>query len=115
MKKYIRSILVTTLFVGLSTLSYSQKVVQDTITVQGICEMCQERIEEAAYGKGVKFVSWDKHTKNLAIAFNKEKTTLEEVEKRILAAGHSTQNFLVKREDYNELPDCCRYETLHTH
>ncbi len=90
-------------------------VVEDTITVEGVCGMCKERIEEAAYGKGVKFASWDKNSKQLVLAYRSDKTSLEEVEGRIAAAGHKTENTAAKKDDYESLPDCCKYEHVDTH
>lgn len=92
-----------------------KKVVTDTVVVEGICDMCQKRIEEAAYGSGVKFASWDKQSKQLAVTYRSDKTSIEEIETRIAAAGHKTQNIVAKSEDYEALPGCCKYETGHTH
>jgi hypothetical protein len=92
-----------------------RKVMEDTLHVKGVCGMCKERIEEAAYGKGVKFVSWDKATDQLAVAYRSDKTSLEEVESRILKAGHSTENKEAKPEDYEKLPMCCRYMEKEKH
>lgn len=97
-------------------IGYAQnKVEQDTITVHGICEMCQKRIENAAYGKGVKFAQWTNATSTLVIAYRTDKTTLDEIETRIAQAGHSTEHKVADREDYEKLPECCRYESLHKH
>lgn len=91
------------------------KVVEDTITVQGVCEQCKGRIEEAAYGKGVKYVNWDKATKKLYVAYRTDKVSLAEIEQRIAKAGHNTQNVQAARNDYESLPQCCRYEHVHDH
>lgn len=91
------------------------RVVEDTLVVNGVCKMCKERIEEAAYGKGVKFVSWDKATDQLSIAYRADKTSLEEVEERILSTGHSTENKEAKQEDYDKLPMCCKYQEKEKH
>ena len=77
--------------------------------------MCKERIEEAAYGKGVKFVSWNQVTDELAVAYREDKTSLNEIENRILKAGHTSGGKKPQQEDYQKLPDCCRYETLGKH
>lgn len=114
--KSIHSILFIA-FLSLITFSATaqKKVVEDTIFVDGVCKMCKERIEEAAYGKGVKFVEWHKTDKKLRIAYRSDKTTLEEIEKRVAATGHNTENIKAKKEDYEELPMCCQYEEQHTH
>lgn len=115
MKKIILSIVFTTLFSSISFLVVAQKVVTDTVIVQGICGMCEERIVEAAYGKGVKIVTWDKVTKQMVVTYNKSKTELLDIEKRVAAAGYKTENVAATEADYMRLPDCCRYETLDTH
>ncbi len=116
MKSFIISII--TLLVALVSTGEVQaqkKVIEDTLHVKGVCGMCKERIEEAAYGKGVKYVSWDKATDKLAIAYRSDKTSMEEVEERILQAGHSTENKDAKPEDYEKLPMCCRYQVKEKH
>jgi mercuric ion binding protein len=96
--------------------SYSQnKIVEDTILVEGVCGMCKSRIEEAAFGKGVKFAEWTNETSKLALVYRSDKTSMEEIEARILAAGHSTENSKAAKEDHETLPDCCRYEELNKH
>lgn len=98
-----------------TTRAQSKKVVEDTITVQGICQMCKARIEQAAYGKGVKFASWTNETSELALAYRADKVSLREIEERIAAAGHTTENVKATQVAYDELPECCRYEHMHKH
>lgn len=44
------------------------------INVQGLCEMCKERIEKAAKGvNGVTSTSWDQKTKQLHLNFDPSK------------------------------------------
>lgn len=114
--KTVQVFFLATALACISTLGLAQsKVTEDTITVEGVCDMCKKRIEEAAYGKGVKFATWDKQTKKLVIAYRSDKTNLQAIEERIATAGHNTQNVPARRDDYDSLPDCCRYEELHTH
>ena len=98
-----------------SVYAQDRQVIEDTVFVDGVCDMCKKRIEEAAYGKGVKFVSWEKESKQLTVAYRADKTSLDEIEQRIAVSGHRTANHPVKREDYGSLPECCRYEHLQTH
>ncbi|MEX2597622.1 MAG: metal transporter [Salibacteraceae bacterium] len=96
-------------------LTAQKEVIEDTLLVKGICGMCKERIEEAAYGKGVKFVNWDKVTDQLTLAYRSDKTSIAEIEDRILKAGHSTENRETDPKDYEKLPDCCRYHEVGKH
>jgi len=109
--------LIISICCSLSFLAQAQQkeVLTDTILVEGVCDMCQKRIEEAAFGKGVKFASWNKQTRQLAVAYRGDKTSLAEIEGRVAAKGHKTENISAKEEDYESLPDCCKYEHLHTH
>jgi len=114
--KFIKYFPLFLLFSFLTNATYAQKkVVEDTIQVEGICGMCKTRIEEAAFGSGVKFVEWTNSTSELVIAYRSNKTSLEEIEARIAKAGHTTSHVDTKEEDYNTLPDCCRYETGQKH
>lgn len=114
--KPIKLILTLAILWNAAGVSQAQKeVVKDTITVQGVCDQCKARIEEAAYTKGVKFVEWDKHTQKLVIAYRTDKVTLHEIEEQIAQKGHNTEHMKANREDYDALPACCRYEHNHTH
>jgi|694.fasta_scaffold09254_11 mercuric ion binding protein len=83
----------------------------DTLTVRGNCGQCKERIEEAAYVKGVKQATWDKKTQILQVVYNPNKTNLKLIEKAISEAGHDTPNFIASESDYKKLPSCCAYRT----
>lgn len=114
MKKYLGLLLLVTCFTG-NQLWAQKQINQDTLIVKGICEMCKKRIEDAAYGKGVKFASWEKVSDQLVVIYRADKTSLEAIEDRIVLAGHSTENREAGEDDYNKLPACCRYEELHDH
>lgn len=87
-----------------------KQIVKDTISVDGICEQCKERIEDAAYIKGVKKADWNKETKKLAIIFDQGKTTLKAIETSIAKAGHNAGEIKALPADYNKLPSCCAYK-----
>lgn len=44
-----------------------------------------------------------------------DKTSLQEIEDRVVKAGHSTAGKAAEQADYDQLPACCRYEELHKH
>ena len=113
---YFKSfIAVSALIIAGFTAKSQSNVVEDTLTVKGVCGMCKERIEEAAYGKGVKFVSWDKATDQLAIAYRTDKTSIESVTTRLLEAGHQVGDQKPSEEYYSKLPNCCKYEEVEKH
>ncbi|MEZ4721076.1 MAG: metal transporter [Flavobacteriales bacterium] len=114
--KFSKELVIIVAFTATCISGFSQNsVVKDTITVEGICGMCKTRIEDAAFGKGVKFAEWTNASSELVIVYRSDKTSLEEIEDRIAKAGHSTEHKKAEKADYESLPDCCRYEDLEKH
>ncbi|PLB85373.1 efflux RND transporter periplasmic adaptor subunit [Dysgonamonadaceae bacterium] len=80
------------------------------LAVQGLCEMCKERIEQAAKAvNGVYSASWDLKTKQLHLGFDPTKTSADAVAKAIAKAGHDTDSYKADMATYDALPDCCKY------
>jgi copper chaperone CopZ len=124
MKKNITALFaVIAIIIGFSNTVFSQdkintkKVVSDTLFVHGVCDMCKDRIENAALIKGVKKVSYDKHSHELVVFYKPEKVDLDTIEKEIAKAGHDTRNYKADGEVYNRLPECCAYRSgdVHVH
>src|SRR5690606_31642459 len=85
------------------------KVATDTLTVTGICDMCQKRIEKAAFVKGVKWAEWDKNTQQLVVIYRSKKTDLDQIASAVADAGHDNARQKAPDEAYAKLPDCCAY------
>jgi len=82
----------------------------EMFSVSGNCEMCKERIEEAAISvKGVVSAVWDLNTKKIHIEFNSSETNTDDIQKAISKVGHDTEKFKADDKIYQELPECCRY------
>ncbi|MDR1222763.1 MAG: efflux RND transporter periplasmic adaptor subunit [Tannerella sp.] len=80
------------------------------MTVQGLCEMCKERIESAAKSlNGVSSASWDPDTRQLHLHINPSKATEEEISQKLAASGHDTDRHKAPDSTYNALPPCCKY------
>jgi Cu(I)/Ag(I) efflux system membrane fusion protein len=80
------------------------------LTVQGLCDMCKERIETAAKSVvGVSSASWDGETKTLHLNFDGSKTSPDAISQVIAKVGHDTEKYKASDEVYNALPDCCKY------
>jgi len=85
-------------------------IMNETFHVSGNCEMCKERIENAAKSvKGVISAEWDIPGQMLKLGFNSSTTSLETVQKAIAAAGHDNGKFRATDEVYSKLPECCLY------
>ena len=93
----------------------NKKIDTASFFVDGICNMCKERIENAAYQKGVKTVEWNKAEKEITVVFQTKKTDVETIKQNIADAGHDTDTIKASDEAYNSISNCCRYKTLETH
>jgi Cu(I)/Ag(I) efflux system membrane fusion protein len=81
-----------------------------TVGVQGLCEMCRERIEHAAQKvHGVASASWDMDTGQLRIAYDSVLTSPDAVALSVALSGHDAGAHKASDAAYNALPDCCKY------
>lgn len=95
---------------GASKQSMSTQSEHAMINVQGLCEMCKERIEKAAKSvSGVTSASWDQESKQLHLNFDPSKTNVDAISKAIAKAGHDTDRYKAEKTVYDALPDCCKY------
>jgi copper chaperone CopZ len=79
--------------------------------VDGNCNMCKKRIENAAHIKGVKRAEWDKETQQLTVVYKSSKTSSQDILSAIAKAGHSSEKVQATETDYENLPECCHYKT----
>lgn len=113
MKIIIKSC-VTLLFVTLVSFSMSaqekkSKIDTAKFEVKGVCNMCKERIENAALIKGVKWVEWDKATDTLTVIYRVDKLDIQKVHNSVAESGHTTEKVECNLDAYNKLPACCAY------
>jgi|SRR5690606_5357992 len=92
------------------SLSAQDKNKNETILVEGNCQMCQKRIEKAAIKvKGVKYASWDIPSNQLTLIYNENKTNLKDIQSAIAEVGHDTKEYIAEEASYQNLPPCCLY------
>jgi len=112
----MKTLLISIFTLFLFTASYAQKkVVEDSIPVSGVCEMCKERIDSSLDMKGVKIAEWDMSNKTLFIAYRQDKISEEQIHKAIVATGHDTDQMKADDEVYAELPFCCLHRDHDPH
>jgi hypothetical protein len=107
----IKSIFMLLFALTTSQLKAQSNIITDTISVQGNCGECKERIEDAAFIKGVKSASWNKEKDLLAVIYNAEKTSLEKISLAVANIGHDTRLHTGNEKKYKKLPSCCAYRT----
>ncbi len=106
--KNIISLILMVLSITLT--AQDSKIKKESIFVDGVCEQCKERIENAALRtKGVKTAEWDKVSKQLTVLYNSEKTDIEQIKMAVAAKGHDSDTQKSDSTSYAKLPGCCRY------
>jgi outer membrane cobalamin receptor len=107
--KYFFTIGILAASFGLSAQVSNIKDTTIRFKVFGNCEMCKERIEKAAKGKGVVKANWDIDTKILTLFIDGSIANPDKIHHRIAEAGHDTEKEKASDLTYNELPECCHY------
>lgn len=80
------------------------------IIVDGVCMMCEERIEKNIIGlKGVKLANWNLENRILNLVYNEKKISLDEIHKFLASIGHDTNKEIASNQAYNLLDPCCQY------
>jgi mercuric ion binding protein len=93
----------------LSTSSFAQST-DTTMIVNGVCGMCQDKIEGAAKSlEGVSKVNWDVESKVLTLQYDASKTSLTDINKAINNVGYDTEFSTANEEAYQSLHGCCKY------
>jgi mercuric ion binding protein len=107
--KNIIAVSVLNLLFIFSAQAQEKKIITKEIQVEGVCNMCKSRIENAALIKGVKMAEWDKTSGILTVVYQNHKTSDSTICASIAKAGHD--NALIKADStsYGELPGCCSY------
>lgn len=78
--------------------------------VEGNCEMCEKRIETAAFSvKGVKSADWHIDHKDIHLIIDENKCSAEDVAKAIAKVGHDSELAKTTDDLYEELHTCCQY------
>jgi len=113
MKNSIIVILVAFLSISAVAQDTKSKNKKVELKVAGNCEMCEKRIEKAAFSvKGVKSAEWHADHKDIHLIIDENKCSVEDVAKAIAKAGHDSEIVKAKDEDYEKLHGCCLYIRL---
>ena len=99
-----------------STKETTAQTKEASFFVDGVCGMCEERIENAAYIKGVKKAEWEKSSKTLTIVYSPDKTSPEQVQQSLAEAGHDNAGEKATDEAYDKkIHGCCKYREIESH
>jgi copper chaperone CopZ len=81
----------------------------ETLKVSGNCDQCKARIEKAAKLDGVSKAEWDAKSKILSVTYDPAKTNIDQVSRKVAAAGHDNEKVKADEKAYSSLPGCCKY------
>jgi len=84
----------------------------ETFKVSGECGMCKTRIEKTVRAEGATTANWDEKTHMLIVEFDKNKTSVDALSKKLASIGHDTEKYKAPDEVYAKLPACCHYERV---
>lgn len=96
--------------------SLGQKKTKTTIYVDGVCDMCKKRIENALDVRGILFAEWDKNSHLLTVVYRQKNITEDSIHRIVNSVGHDTERSKAPDEVYWKLADCCHYrdeENIH--
>ncbi len=83
------------------------------IIVDGVCMMCENRIEKQAIDKkGIKLADWNLENRTLKLVYNEKYISVDEIHKFIASIGHDTKKEIASDEAYSLLDPCCKYRDL---
>ncbi len=107
MKKILLSL---SIFVSLQLSAQTKKTIDTKIFVNGICGMCEDRIENALDVKGIKLANWDEDSKMCRIVYRQDLISEEKIHQILADAGHDTKKVKATKEVYDNLHHCCQYK-----
>lgn len=110
MKSYfapMKHLIAFTLMVA--ALGVQAQKVETSFRVEGICGMCEERIEGALDVRGVISAEWDRESKMLTVVYEEKQISEAALHDLIHAVGHDTSAGKATDEEYAGLHGCCKY------
>lgn len=108
MKLYISRIILG-IFLLFTPFILAQNLSQTQFKVKGNCNLCKERIENAAKKAGAKQATYSVDSQILTLKTESDVTT-DDILKEVAKAGHDNEKFKASESSYDALPDCCHYE-----
>ena len=106
----MKNLFLAILLMALPTLAFGQKKVEITFQTDGVCGMCEKRIESALLDmNGVWTADWDRETHATYVVYNPKKVSEMDLHKAVATVGHDTPKVKAKDEDYAKVHACCKY------
>ena len=101
-------ILLSLAFALTATFAQAQRA-ELTFGVDGLCGMCENRIETAFDQKGIVVADYDLGTKKIHVVYKAKKWNEESLHKLATNVGHDTDKYKATEEAYANMHGCCKY------
>jgi copper chaperone CopZ len=100
------------LLMGLSNSSLWAQKVEVTFWVDGVCGMCEDRIETALLNtKGVWAAEWNTSSHLVTVVYNPKKIKELDLHQAVAAVGHDTKKVKATDAAYAKVHGCCKYRS----
>ncbi|WP_183148029.1 TonB-dependent receptor domain-containing protein [Chryseobacterium nematophagum] len=109
MKLYISKIILGVFLLSIQFI-FAQTLSKKQFQVKGNCEMCKERIENAARKAGAKTAIYSIDNQTLTLETDDNLISPDTILKKIAEVGHDNEKFKASNSSYESLPPCCHYE-----
>ncbi len=96
-------------FVSLGIVGFAQGKIFTQFRVEGVCSMCEERIEAVLDVPGVVVADWDLDSKELRVVYKPKKIREEDLHALLNSVGHDTSKRRASDDEYAGIHSCCRY------
>lgn len=111
--KSLKIFLIATLLLSATTgKAQIRNAKTETVKIEGNCGMCETTIEKAGNVKKVASVEWNQDTKTATLTYDANKTSADEILKRIALAGYDNEKYLAPDDVYAKLHGCCQYDRI---
>jgi len=97
------------LFCSLGIAGFAQGKLTTQFRVEGVCGMCEERIEAVLDVPGVVVADWDLASKELHVVYKPKKISEEQLHLLLNSVGHDTSKRRASDDQYAGIHSCCRY------
>ena len=94
---------------ALSSATFAQKKAEIEFQVNGVCGMCEARIEKALDVPGIIAAEWDVETKKARVAYKTKVISEDQIHRLIANVGHDTEKIKATDEVYANMHGCCKY------
>ena len=113
MKSILNVLVVITMLLSYTTgIAQIKNSTTETVKIYGNCGMCEKTIEKAGNVKKVASVDWNQDTQMATLTYDANKTSKDEILKRIALAGYDSDSFLAPDDVYANLHGCCQYDRV---